>query len=257
MAIILAWIPVSIRLHSTRLSPSELQEETKGWLQFEEWRPTSNVEDKVRQRRVLVEKWAAASQDFRDSYQLRAPSPSSALDYPAPALAQEPQPDRRFLCLAPADRQTNPRNYIRLIKFLILSTSTRHVYTSSGDIKASILRWPWNMGQVISFGQILGRSVPELAQSSIGGHEHYNQPYVMPVFPSSDCTDILVTSLDMDLPILDIPESAKQRGEFLFTGYGSCELWSRIIEQSAPGYLELEARGQELDFELTTLLPID
>lgn len=222
------------------------------------------------------------------------------------------------MCLAPADRQTNPRNYIRLLKFLILlyvhqdewngvhpfdlagagqapgchipafvvanpsttglsaqgdSLSLAHVlpalfletadfhvismtrsgtvvftnwagypwfaidqmgletgrlalveYTSSGDIKASTLRRPWNMGQVMSFGQILGRSVSELAQSGIGGHEHYNQPYVMPVFPSSDCTYILVTSPDMDLPILDILESAKQRGEFLFAGYGSREL---------------------------------
>lgn len=76
-------------------------------------------------------------------------------------------------------------------------------------------------------------------------------------FVYSACTNILVTSLDMDLPILDILESAKQRGEFLFAGYGSRELWSRIIEQSAPGYLELEARGQELDFDLASLLPID
>ncbi|RHZ57673.1 uncharacterized protein CDV56_104573 [Aspergillus thermomutatus] len=303
--------------------------------QREEWRPTTNVEDEVRQRRVLVEKWAAATQDFRavSSYQLRAPSPSSALDYPASALAQEPQPDKRFVCLAPVDRQTNPRNYIHLLKFLILlyvhqdewndvhpfdlagagqapgchiptlitpnpsttglsahgdslgladvlpalflETADFHAismtrtgtvvfatwagyswfvidqtgldtgrmalveYSSSGGIKASTLRRPWNMGQVMSFGQILGRSVSELAQSSIGGHEHYNQP------------------LDMDLPILDILESARQRGEFLFAGYGSRELWSRIIEQSAPGYLDLEARGQELDFDLASLLPID
>ncbi|KAF7182806.1 hypothetical protein CNMCM7691_002467 [Aspergillus felis] len=115
-------IPATIRLHPTKLCPSDLQEETKGWLQFvrEEWRPASNVEDEVRQRRLLVEKWAAANQDFRDSYQLRASSPSSGLDYPASALAGEPQPDKRFVCLAPVDRQRNPRNYVRLLKFLIL-----------------------------------------------------------------------------------------------------------------------------------------
>lgn len=185
------------------------------------------------------------------------------------------------MCLAPVDRQTHPRNYTRLLKFLILlyvhqddwngvhpfdlagagrapgchipafvaanlsttglsaqgdSLSLAHVlpalfleaanfhvismtrsgtvvfancagypwfvidqtgletgrlalveYTSSGDIKASTLRRPCNMGQVMSFGQILGRSVSELAQSSIGGHEHYNQPYVMPVFLCIQC----------------------------------------------------------------------
>ncbi|GFF39877.1 hypothetical protein IFM46972_06032 [Aspergillus udagawae] len=54
------------------------------------------------------------------TYQLRAPSPSSEFDYPASALTQEPQPDKRFVCLAPIDRQTHPRNYTRLLKFLTL-----------------------------------------------------------------------------------------------------------------------------------------
>ncbi|KAF7169659.1 hypothetical protein CNMCM5623_002343 [Aspergillus felis] len=80
---------------------------------------SSNVEDEVRQRRLLVEKGAAASQDFQDSYQLRAPSPSSGLDYPASALTQDP-PDKRFVCLAPVDRPTHSRNYVCLLKFLIL-----------------------------------------------------------------------------------------------------------------------------------------
>ncbi|GIJ82161.1 hypothetical protein Asppvi_000666 [Aspergillus pseudoviridinutans] len=121
MAIILAWRdPSDFHLHPTKLCPSDLQEETKGWLQFEEWRPASNVEDEVRQRRLLVEKWAAASQDFREV--ILPASHTIAifiLDYPASALAQDPQPDKRFVCLAPVDRQTHPRNYLRLIKFLI------------------------------------------------------------------------------------------------------------------------------------------
>ncbi|GIK03451.1 hypothetical protein Aspvir_007522 [Aspergillus viridinutans] len=265
--------------------------------QEEEWRPTSNAEDK--------------------SYQLRAPSPSSALDYPAQRLHWH-----KNLNPTSVHRQTHPRNYTRLLKFLILlyvhqdgwngvhpfdlagagqapgchirlsspliRPRVSHVlpalfletadfnvismtrsgtvvfangagytwfvidqtgletgrmalveYASNGDIKASTLRRPWNMEQVMSFGQILGRSVSELAQSGIGGHEGYNQP------------------LDMDLPILDILEAARQRGEFLCEGYGSREVWSGIIEQSAPGYLELEARGQEVDFDLASLLPID
>jgi hypothetical protein len=64
-------------------------------------------------------------------------------------------------------------------------------------------------------------------------------------------------SLDVDLPILDILEAAKQRDEFLSEGYGSREVWSGIVERSAPGYLELEARGHELDFDLGRLLQID
>lgn len=85
-------------------------------------------------------------------------------------------------------------------------------YTSSGVIKASTLCRPWNMGQVMSFAQILGRSVSESAQSSIGGHEHYNQPYVMPVYTCHTVLVLIVTSLDMNLPILDILELAEQRG---------------------------------------------
>jgi hypothetical protein len=45
----------------------------------------------------------------------------------------------------------------------------------------------------------------------------------------------------MVLPILDIVEAARQRGEFLCEGYGSREVWSGIVDRSAPGYLELGA----------------
>jgi hypothetical protein len=33
-------------------------------------------------------------------------------------------------------------------------------------------------------------------------------------------------------------------------GYGHPDLWVQIIEKSAPGYLELEAQGREVEFEL-------
>jgi hypothetical protein len=62
-------------------------------------------------------------------------------------------------------------------------------YASNGDVKASTLCQPWNMGQAMSFGQILGRRVSELALSGIGGHEGYNRPYGMPLILSCDCTD--------------------------------------------------------------------
>ena len=37
---------------------------------------------------------------------------------------------------------------------------------------------------------------------------------------------------------------------------GYRDLWARITEQSLPGYLELEARGREVEFELDNLQEI-
>lgn len=50
-------------------------------------------------------------------------------------------------------------------------------------------------------------------------------------------------SLDMDLPILELLESTRRANKFLFSGWGSRDLWIRVIEESAPGYLELEGGG--------------
>lgn len=47
----------------------------------------------------------------------------------------------------------------------------------------------------------------------------------------------------MDLPNLELLESTRRANKFLYPGYGSRDLWVRIIEQSAPGYLGLEAKG--------------
>ncbi|GLA14612.1 hypothetical protein AnigIFM62618_001049 [Aspergillus niger] len=111
-----AGIP-KIRQHPTDLSQEELREEAKGWLLFvrENIQPTSTPEDGLRQRRALIEQWATASQEFREARY------SSAFDYPASVLSQiTPRPNKRFLCLPSVDRQTHPRNYIHLVKFLIL-----------------------------------------------------------------------------------------------------------------------------------------
>ncbi|KAB8204099.1 hypothetical protein BDV34DRAFT_226840 [Aspergillus parasiticus] len=319
-----------IRLHPTDLDPEEVVEEAKGWLLFvqEESQPTSTPEDGLRHRRSLIEKWATASQEFRESYHSRAAGYTSALDYPAMVLSQlTPRPNKRFLCLPPVDRQTNSRNYIHLVKFLILlyvhqdEWSGRHPFDlhgagdapgchfpellgpgspdaapttlneilpalylapadfhalsmtrdgtvvfadgpgltwfvidapglatgrltlaefgSNGHVRVSTLRRPWNMGQTMSFEQILGRYLSEVAESGIGGPPQYNEP------------------LDMDLPILELLESTRRANKFLYTGYGSRDLWVRIIEQSAPGYLELEAQGKEVEFELDDLLVIN
>ncbi|QRD94760.1 hypothetical protein F9C07_11533 [Aspergillus flavus] len=54
---------------------------------------------------------------------------------------------------------------------------------------------------------------------------------------------LLFVRLDMDLPNLELLESTRRANKFLYPGYGSRDLWVRIIEQSAPGYLGLEAKG--------------
>jgi hypothetical protein len=60
----------------------------------------------------------------------------------------------------------------------------------------------------------------------------------------------------MDLPIIELLEVTRQSNKFLYEGYGSRDLWVRIIEQSAPGYLSLEAQGRGLEFNLDQLLDI-
>ncbi|KAL7651276.1 hypothetical protein ACMYSQ_011011 [Aspergillus niger] len=294
----------------------------------EESHPTSNTEDGLRQRRALIEKWATASQEFRESYHSRSAGYTSAVDYPAQVLSQlTPRPNKRFLCLAPINRETHPRSYIHLVKFLILlyvhqdEWSRRHPfdlrgagdaprchipellgcppaatatttlsevlpalylapadyraismtrqgtvvfadgpdltwfvidapglatgrltlveYGSNGDVRVSTLRRPWNMGQTMTFEQVLGKDLDEIAESGIGGPPQYNEP------------------LDMNLPILELLESTRLNNKFLFPGYGCRDLWVRIIEQSAPGYLELEAQGREVEFELDDLLVVD
>ncbi|KAE8326655.1 hypothetical protein BDV39DRAFT_193490 [Aspergillus sergii] len=318
---------LEVRLHNVDLSREELAEEAKGWLLFvrEECQSTSTP-----QRRTLVGKWATASQEFRDSYHSRAPACASALAYPA-ILSSPPRPDKRFLCLPPVDRHTHPRNYVHLVKLLILlyihqdewvgvhpfegleagqaprchipeflasssssssssTTITLHevlpalylaaadfngllmtrqgtavfdvpghawfvidppglatgritivAFGSNASVRASASRRPWNIGQVMGFMQ-MGRLVSDIVDSSIGGPPQYNEP------------------LDMDLPILELLESTRQSNRFLHEAYcsrGNRDVWARIIEQSAPGYLELEAQGREVEFQLDHLLEIE
>ncbi|KAJ6133721.1 hypothetical protein N7523_000043 [Penicillium sp. IBT 18751x] len=316
-----AGIP-EIHLHPTDLPADELPEEAKGWLLFvkEEYQPVSTTEEGLRQRRALIEKWATASQEFRESYHSRAPACTSARDYPASLLSQQaPRPDKRFLCLPPVDSQTHPRNYIHLVKLLImmyihqdewngqhpfdqagpghaprshipeflnlatpialsdilselyLSSADFHAlsmtrsgtvvfadgpdYTwyvieepelatgrmtiaefgSDGSVRDSIVRRAWNMGQVMAFGQSLGWRVADLEESCIGGPPQYNEP------------------LNMDRPIIELLEATRMDSNFLYEGFGYMGLWVRLIEQNAPGYLDLEAQGREVEFKLDNL----
>ncbi|KAJ5939730.1 hypothetical protein N7466_002864 [Penicillium verhagenii] len=71
--------------------------------------------------------------------------------------------------------------------------------------------------------------------SVIGGPPQYNEP------------------LDIDLPNIELLKFTTKSSKSLFEGYGYMDLWVRIIEQSAPGYLVFEAQGRELAFKLDNL----
>ncbi|KAF4200470.1 hypothetical protein CNMCM8927_003037 [Aspergillus lentulus] len=141
-------IPSHIRPHHTAdLSFDESKEEVKGWLLFvkESWVSRAHAgvaesEDEdyeLRQRRALVDRWAAATQEFRDSFQERAPiglpgtetknfpsDPDEGLRYPPEALERmfnpsQPGHNRGVISLAPVDA-AHPVNQARWVKFLIL-----------------------------------------------------------------------------------------------------------------------------------------
>ncbi|KAJ0418494.1 hypothetical protein BJY00DRAFT_287576 [Aspergillus carlsbadensis] len=61
----------------------------------------------------------------------------------------------------------------------------------------------------------------------------------------------------MDLPILDIIQGVKDRGEFQYAGWGDREMWAREIERAASGYLQLEAEGRAGEFELLNLAELE
>ncbi|KAJ5933842.1 hypothetical protein N7454_006171 [Penicillium verhagenii] len=114
------------------ITRDEINEEAKGWLLFveEKWVPRDNANDEdgdyeVRQRRSLVETWAKASQEFRDSYHQRAPTRDAiygASRYPKNALESSHHsydtPD--LICLAPLG-PSNPVNRSKWIKLNILA----------------------------------------------------------------------------------------------------------------------------------------
>ncbi|KAL4994246.1 hypothetical protein BDV10DRAFT_197657 [Aspergillus recurvatus] len=124
-------IPGCIKRHPTgELSDEELKEEVKGWLLFvrigDDLTDNDNGEYELRQRRALVEQWASASQEFRNSFHARAGAQAETETprYPAEAMkkiektTQEYNPNG-LISLAPID-STHPANRARFIKFSIL-----------------------------------------------------------------------------------------------------------------------------------------
>nr|XP_003188875.1 hypothetical protein ANI_1_2096104 [Aspergillus niger CBS 513.88] len=105
-----------------------MAEITKGWLQFvqEEWTESESLDEQLQQRRRLMERWASASQDFRDSYQARASLPESGIEYSLPLRTRIRHSPKEFLCLAPVDPENHATNYTRLVKLLILLYTSIH-----------------------------------------------------------------------------------------------------------------------------------
>lgn len=63
--------------------------------------------------------------------------------------------------------------------------------------------------------------------------------------------------MDLDIPILDILQTVKDRCEFQYSAYGDREIWAREIERAAPGYLQFESNGREREFELKGLAELE
>lgn len=61
----------------------------------------------------------------------------------------------------------------------------------------------------------------------------------------------------MTLPVIDILEGAKLRGEFIQDFDGARDVWMEDIERYAPGYLQMEAEGNEADYDHSRLINPD
>ena len=62
----------------------------------------------------------------------------------------------------------------------------------------------------------------------------------------------LAYSLSLDMPLVDILDTAQQNGELRFNDY-TREYWAAQLEIFAPGYLALERQGLEADYDLANL----
>ena len=58
----------------------------------------------------------------------------------------------------------------------------------------------------------------------------------------------------MTQPVVEILEGAKLRGEFLPDFDGARDVWTEDIETYAPGYLQMEAEGNEANYDHSRLV---
>ncbi|KAJ5712176.1 hypothetical protein N7488_006332 [Penicillium malachiteum] len=112
-------------------------------------------------------------------------------------------------------------------------------FNADGTVRDHIKLLPWNMAASVIRLVGLGWSLRRVIFEDTGGSPHLNEP------------------IDMDLPLLDLVETAQKKGKFLMDPGYTREQWAEEIERNAPGYLELEAEGHEAAFDLHQLQPFD
>ncbi|GAB1214206.1 hypothetical protein ATERTT37_003366 [Aspergillus terreus] len=122
-----------------------------------------------------------------------------------------------------------------------LETGLIHVVTfkPNGEIHNATQRRPFNLTQIMIFHIGNGWPLSVLIENNVGGRSWHNKP------------------MDLDLPILDLLQTVKDRGESQYTDWGSREMWASEIERAAPGYLQLEGEGKEGEFALESLAELE
>ncbi|KAJ5887549.1 hypothetical protein N7495_007590 [Penicillium taxi] len=283
------------------LSWDQIKEEVKGWLLFvqvyifiaftfptttsnsvltysqENWVSAANAgsSDKnyeLNHRRELVEKWASATQEFRD---VNSPRSNSVKSLKSIALTSSFSSSSRrtnlvhlysttLVFLAPIDEK-HAANRARWVKFAILlynyDIETGHCLLDAYMPLEAILNPKTTTDP--SFGSIF------LTQTGTVLYCGYYGPYMLVdalglqtgrltiVTYETNGTvrdSVEVRPLDMDLPIIDILCQAKDANQ-LPNSMVLCdrEQWTSDVEPYAPGYLALEAEGRGGEYPLTSL----
>ncbi|KAL4948938.1 hypothetical protein BDW69DRAFT_188795 [Aspergillus filifer] len=109
-------------------------------------------------------------------------------------------------------------------------------FKPNGQIKRSFRRRACNMKPVHVAYCVQFKPLEEVVEDRVGGNAATN------------------SDLEMSLPVIDILEGAKARGEFLFGFDGDRDGWTEDIKTYAPGYLEMEAAGIEADYGHSRLI---
>ncbi|GAD96360.1 hypothetical protein TSTA_037250 [Paecilomyces variotii No. 5] len=107
-------------------------------------------------------------------------------------------------------------------------------YKSTGHIDHVILRRPYLLTVLVNYAE-LGFTVDRMEESIGGGEQYQNRP------------------MDMDLPILDIIQKAKDNDKMLTLFRTERDQWEKYIELYAPGYLAMEAEGRASEYDIRNL----
>ncbi|GLB07656.1 hypothetical protein AtubIFM57258_003005 [Aspergillus tubingensis] len=109
----------------------------------------------------------------------------------------------------------------------------------NGQIEDCTRVRPWHIEQIMRFHVGLGWFLSEMS-----GRWEYS-----PYLPANN-------PLDLDQPLVDIIDSAQQKREVDIHGF-TRERLAAQLEVFAPGYLELERQGLEVQYDLANLMTGD